>query len=117
MRALSVRQPWAELILAGRKRYELRTWKTTIRGRIWVHAGRTVEWPFVQLAGLDRSKLTTGALIGSVEIVDCVPFTTVIAEELRADGVLFGDIQVVIGFAWRLAAPQRLPCRCCADDC
>ena len=32
MKALSIRQPWAELILQGRKTIELRTWKTCYRG-------------------------------------------------------------------------------------
>ena len=32
MKALSIRQPWAELILQGRKTIELRTWKTSYRG-------------------------------------------------------------------------------------
>jgi ASCH domain-containing protein len=33
--ALSVRQPWAELILTGRKKIELRTWTTDHRGPLW----------------------------------------------------------------------------------
>ena len=109
MRALSVRQPWAELIVSGQKRYELRTWRTSVRGRIWVHAARTVQWPCVRLAGLSRASLTIGAIIGSVEIVDCVPFTSSIAEELRRADASFGDVGEVTGFAWILAAPERLP--------
>jgi activating signal cointegrator 1 len=108
VRALSVRQPWAELIMSGQKRYELRTWRTSVRGRIWIHAARTVEWPYVHMAGLSRASFTTGAFIGSVEIVDCVPFTTPIAEGLRRDGTFFGDPRDVAGFAWMLAAPERL---------
>ena len=115
MQALSVRQPWAELIVSGQKRYELRTWRTSVRGRIWIHAARTVEWPFLDMAGVSRASLPIGAFIGSVEIVDCVPFTTSIAEELRRDRAFFGDVRDVTGFAWKLAAPERLgrpiPCR------
>jgi hypothetical protein len=37
--ALSVRRPWAQLIIAGRKPVENRTWPASYRGRIWVHAG------------------------------------------------------------------------------
>src|ERR1700692_2912147 len=36
---ISVRQPWAELILSGRKTVELRTWSTDYRGPLWVHSG------------------------------------------------------------------------------
>src|SRR5687767_9624159 len=38
---LSVRQPWAELIVAGRKRVENRTWKTNHRGLLGIHASAT----------------------------------------------------------------------------
>lgn len=38
MMALSVRQPWASLIVAGIKRVENRTWTTDYRGPLLVHA-------------------------------------------------------------------------------
>jgi hypothetical protein len=41
--ALSIRQPWAQLILQGRKRLELRTWATTHRGLFWVHAPKVLD--------------------------------------------------------------------------
>ena len=34
MKALSIRQPWAELIMQGRKTLELRTWRTNYRGAL-----------------------------------------------------------------------------------
>jgi hypothetical protein len=107
VKALSVRQPWAELIIAGRKTYEIRTWRTSLRGRIWIHAARTVERPHVVTAGLTGVDLPTGAVIGSVEIVDCVPFIAAVADELRRRGAFY-DEGSVTGFAWRLAAPRRL---------
>lgn len=39
-KALSIRQPWAELILRGSKRIEIRTWATDHRGGLWLHTGR-----------------------------------------------------------------------------
>ena len=38
--ALSIRQPWAALIVAGRKTIEVRTWSTQRRGPIWIHASK-----------------------------------------------------------------------------
>jgi hypothetical protein len=87
MLALTVRQPWAWAIMAGWKRVENRSWRTAVRGRIYVHAGRLDDAP-----GLDSFRgiceplhvapppfetLPTRAIIGSVEIVDCVPFETI----------------------------------------
>lgn len=49
MKALSIRQPWASLITDGPKRIENRTWKTSRRGWVLVHAavsmgdGRDIE--------------------------------------------------------------------------
>lgn len=39
LRALSIRHPWAELILAGIKPVENRTWATSWRGATLIHAG------------------------------------------------------------------------------
>ena len=42
-RALSIRQPWAWLILNGYKDLENRTWRTDYRGPLLIHAGMRVE--------------------------------------------------------------------------
>lgn len=40
LRGLTVRQPWASAIAAGRKTIEVRTWRTGWRGPVLIHAGR-----------------------------------------------------------------------------
>jgi hypothetical protein len=40
-RYLSVRQPWAQLIVAGVKPIENRPWSTAYRGPLFIHASRT----------------------------------------------------------------------------
>jgi len=88
VKALSVKQPWAWLICAGLKDVENRNWYTQYRGRCYVHTGikidkRAFEWladrfpeclyQRVIVNGLiNPSVLVTGAIIGEVEIVDCV---------------------------------------------
>ena len=47
MKALSIRQPWAWLILHGGKDIENRDWATRFRGRVLIHASKGVtqdEW-------------------------------------------------------------------------
>lgn len=39
MKALTIRQPWASLLAHGIKRYESRTWATSYRGPLLIHAG------------------------------------------------------------------------------
>lgn len=84
MKALSIRQPWASLIVSGSKDIENRSWPTKVRGRVLIHAakGITRDEYFNAAAvalSINRSlwfptfeELNRGGIIGSVEIVDCV---------------------------------------------
>ncbi|WP_313453448.1 ASCH domain-containing protein [Stutzerimonas nitrititolerans] len=87
MKALSIRQPWAHLIVHGGKTIENRTWHTKFRGRFLVHASAGCtrkQWAeavsFALNAGLighasdvpTIDELQRGGIIGSVELVDSV---------------------------------------------
>lgn len=89
MKAISIRQPWAWAILHGNKDVENRNWPTRFRGRVWIHASKPMKRQeyedFCELraqiigAGWLSDVLTPrfddlvrGAIVGSVEIVDCV---------------------------------------------
>ena len=41
--ALSLKQPWAALVVHGKKTVEVRRWSTRRRGRILIHASRTID--------------------------------------------------------------------------
>lgn len=43
MMALTVRQPWASLIISGQKNVENRCWSTQYRGRLAIHAAKTID--------------------------------------------------------------------------
>jgi hypothetical protein len=43
VKALTVRQPWASLIACGAKTIETRSWRTSYRGPIAIHAGKTID--------------------------------------------------------------------------
>lgn len=83
--ALSIRQPWAWLILNAGKDIENRNWPTKFRGRVLIHASKGMTraeyeagvdplWhcggPTIELPGMHD--LDRGGIVGSVEIVDCV---------------------------------------------
>lgn len=88
MKALSVRQPWAWMILHGGKDIENREWPTRFRGRVLIHASNGMthdEWedawtfahgsgarPKAFELGLRFDNVERGGIVGSVEIVDCV---------------------------------------------
>lgn len=87
MKCLSVRQPWAWLLVHGWKNIENRTWYAGVRGRVLIHAGKTMtrdEYQacrlFMECKGMtvpgfpefNSPELSKGGIVGSVEILDCV---------------------------------------------
>lgn len=74
--ALTIKQPWAWLIVAGHKDIENRNWPTKFRGRFIIHASR--HWSpsgarFARKLGIELpDDLPRGGIIGSAELVDCV---------------------------------------------
>lgn len=74
-RAISIRQPYVEDILRGKKKFEYRSRPTKIRGRVYLYAslgaGHESYWKKMKMQPGD---LPTGVIVGSVEIVDCKYF-------------------------------------------
>jgi hypothetical protein len=73
MKILTVRQPWASLIVAGIKDVENRSWRTTYRGRLGIHAAMRFDQDALDAYGhLLDDDLPLGALVGSVTLTDCI---------------------------------------------
>lgn len=89
MKTLTVKQPWSYLLCSGLKDIENRTWKTNYRGTILIHSSAKgidyrnpnslftkEQWNAIpkgiQEKMITMEVITDGAIIGSVEIVDCV---------------------------------------------
>lgn len=80
MRTLSILQPWAWLIVNGHKDIENRSWHTTVRGVVLVHAGKGYDSDSFEDEGDSaygitlpaKRDLDRGGVVGLVEIVDCV---------------------------------------------
>lgn len=74
--ALSIRQPWIDLILRGLKTIEVRDWNVTRRGPILLHASRTIDWQAIDLFGYsDPWLLPRGQIVGWAKIEDAFEFT------------------------------------------
>jgi hypothetical protein len=78
MRVLSIRQPWAKLVVIGWKPVEYRSWSTEYRGPVAIHAARTLDQP---LDILTREygpafvrDLPVGVIVGIVELVDVIEY-------------------------------------------
>lgn len=108
MKALSFRQPWAELILQGSKTMDLRTYNTHYRGLLAVHASQTVEAEMCGEHGLDPRSLDTGGVVGTVELLDVIPLDEADYNEYL-DAHLAGRRWRAGLYGWVLARPERLP--------
>lgn len=97
MKALTVRQPWADLIITGRKSIEVRSWPTRYRGPMAIHAakGPVVRDADPRLHGLP-TPVNYGAIVGFANLVDCRPLTP--ADE-EASCVAYADDR----YAWILS--------------
>ena len=115
LKALSIRQPWAWLIVNGFKDVENRTWHTSVRGTFLIHSSATMtvgdyaacclflsslEYTADEKQRLDETwpgfeHFERGGIVGSAELVSCV---------FRSESQWFtGDV----GFV--LANPKPLP--------
>ena len=102
MKALTIRQPWAELILRGRKPFELRSWRTHYRGTLVIHAAAKIDAEDARHFGLNPSKLITGAFVGVAILSDMVyrPWSL---EGKRIETMVLRDPvpPMSVGLAWR----------------
>ena len=121
MKAYTVYQPYAYATAVGLKQYETRTRRTNIRGRVAVHAGKkrikgkSAERLYMDvLSAGQKNELAWhicrkshpeefGAVIGTVEIVDCVPVGEIVNTLTPLERAL-GDFSPG-RFAWVLRNP------------
>lgn len=98
MRALTIRQPWAEWVAAGIKDIENRPGPTNFRGTIAIHAGVAFDGTAPQFNG----EIHRGMIIGVVDIADCV-------RDANSAWAEDGEWHWVLRNARRLERP--IPCR------
>lgn len=90
MKALSVKQPWANMIARGEKTIELRSWGTRHRGDLIICSSKK---PYIEPAG---------CALAIVNMVDCRRATQ--KDEERACSTVWLDVD----FAWVFENIRRL---------
>lgn len=68
MKTLSLKQPFAELVVSGRKTIELKNWNTKFRGKFLIHASKNPDSKSMKKFGFD--KLPLGVIVGEAELFD-----------------------------------------------
>lgn len=82
MKCLSVSQPFANLIISGKKSIELRNWNTSFRGEFLIHAPikiRTQDCKRLKI----KQKLITGCIVGKATLYKVKKYNS--ASEIKKD--------------------------------
>ena len=88
MKVLSLTEPYATLIKTGVKKIETRSWKTSYRGKLYIHASSTKipkeyknNKELMNLVNVNE--LNFGNIICSCNLVDCIEMTDKFIEEVK----------------------------------
>jgi hypothetical protein len=119
MKALSILQPWASLVVHGFKSIETRSWPTRHRGPLAIHAAGWFrksqrecyrQQPYrdcLAAAGIRRmGDFPFGSIIGFVDVIDCV-LASELFEEIDDRERHFGDFGAGM-YAWLFADSRPL---------
>ncbi|MEI3395744.1 MAG: ASCH domain-containing protein [Clostridia bacterium] len=83
MKVLTIKQPWATLIMQGYKRFEFRSWQTKYRGDLLIHAGKGIDKEAIKrLEKYLPEELPFGKILGKVTLVDCIKMSPEFKERL-----------------------------------
>jgi ASCH domain len=113
--ALSIKQPWAALIVQGLKTIEVRRWPTARRGRILIHAARVPDdrpeaWDHVPKHAMKMAQLQ-GGIIGAAQLTECRRYadleTFLDDQTLHLNEAGWFEPPVLYGFAF--TQPEILP--------
>lgn len=73
MKVLTIKQPWATLIMQEDKRFEFRSWQTKYRGDLLIHAGKEIDKEAMKkLSKYLPDEIPLGKILGKVTLVDCI---------------------------------------------
>lgn len=123
LKAITLWQPWASLVAAGVKRNETRSWATSYRGPLAIHAAKCTPawvWELINkdpdlrelmsraFGHHDVAKLPSGVLLCTTDLWACVPVDEMAIGELSETEKLCGNYSSG-RFAWCLKDAKPLP--------
>ena len=72
MKVITIKQPFASLIAEGYKEYEFRTWRSSYRGELYIHAGLGVDKEAMKRFAYLNLDYPKGQIIAKCKMTDCV---------------------------------------------
>jgi len=110
LKCLSVSQPFADLIISGKKTIELRNWNTNFRGEFLIHSPLKIRTDDVKRLKINK-KLVTGAIIGKAQLYDVKKYDSI--KEIKLDQKFhFASKKFrnkTFGYMLKNAKPFRIP--------
>ena len=110
MKCLSVSQPFADLIISGKKTIELRNWNTNFRGEFLIHSPLKIRIEDVKRLKINK-KFITGAIIGKAQLYDVKKYNSI--KEIKLDQKFhFASKKFqnkTFGFLLKNTKPFRIP--------
>lgn len=108
MKVISIRQPWASLIVNGYKEYEFRSWSTNFRGKCLIHASQSIEKDMIDRFKCLNLEYPVGKIIGSVNITDCIKVNKLFEKELIVKNpLMYGATKNKDGYAFELTDIEK----------
>ncbi len=116
MKALTIKEPWASVIINGYKKYEFRSWKTNYRGKILIHTSLNVEKNMLDRFKDYNIKYQPGYIIGEAILTDCILVDSKFNEYLKElNPVVYAKSNHVEKYAWKLENIKKydkpIPCK------
>ena len=104
MKVLTIKQPWATLIMQGDKRFEFRSWQTKYRGELLIHAGKGIDKPAMKrLSKYLPKELPYGKILGKVKLVDCIRMSLEFKELLsKENSDIYTESSFKENYGWQL---------------
>ena len=103
MKALTIRQPYAQAVAWGEKTVEWRSWSTTHRGPLLICAGAAWADGDYNIPEESLDMFPMGVALCVVDVLDVVPFT-----EAHVEGAVLEEVPTPAGYAWLLGPPREV---------
>ena len=104
MKVLTIKQPWATLIMQGDKRFEFRSWQTKYRGDLLIHAGKGIDKEAMKrLSKYLPQNIPLGKILGKVKLVDCIKMSPEFKEMLlKENNEIYTKSSFQENYGWQL---------------
>lgn len=103
MKVLTIKQPFASLIINKYKEYEFRSWKTNYRGKILIHSSKNYDSKYINKYNNYNLDYKYGYILGEAILSDCILIDKEFNNTLlRKNKLVYGNAIHYGKYAWKL---------------